>query len=67
MVIAIWSGEGKPNAVNEFLQPFVNELLELMRDGISTNSHNFQISVRAFICDSPARAYIKGSSDFLEI
>lgn len=60
MVIAIWSGEGKPTVLNEFLEPFVNELNDLLRDGISINGHQIAICVRCFICDSPARAFIKG-------
>lgn len=59
-MIGIWCGEGKPTAVNEFLGPFVNELLDLIREGITIDDRHFQIVVRAFICDSPARAFIKG-------
>lgn len=60
IVVGIWSGEGKP-VLNEYLEPFVNELLELIENGLSVNGHNFELNIRAFICDSPARAYIKGT------
>lgn len=60
IVVGIWSGEGKP-VLNEYLQPFVTELLELIENGLSVNGHNFELHIRAFICDAPARAYIKGT------
>lgn len=60
MVIAIWCGEGKPTDLIGFLDPFVNELNDLLRDGILINDHKISIFVRCFICDTPARAFIKG-------
>lgn len=61
MVIAIWSGVGKPTVLNDFLGPFVIELNDVIRDGILINGHKISVSVRCFVCDTPARAYIKGS------
>lgn len=59
MVICIWSGEGKPTSVNDYLRPFVEELIVLLETGIKITDHQINISVRCFICDSPARAFIK--------
>lgn len=60
-VVAIWSGESKPSNLNEFLQPFVAELIDLLRNPIEINSHQLKISIRCFVCDTPARAFIKGA------
>lgn len=63
MVIAIWCGESKP-ILNEFLRPFVDELNELLRHGVMINGFQIKVFVRCFICDSPARAHIKGTVNF---
>ncbi|KYN14463.1 hypothetical protein ALC57_13335 [Trachymyrmex cornetzi] len=42
----------------EFLQPFVDEYLNLKNNEFSINEHPLQINIRAVICDAPARAYI---------
>lgn len=61
LVIAIWCGVGKPNELNAFLHPFVAELKEVMQNGLSINGNRITIKVRCFICDTPARALLKGS------
>lgn len=58
-VIAIWCGEGKA-VLNEYLAPFVTELNDLLLTGITINNYKITIKIKAFICDTPARAYIKG-------
>lgn len=62
MVIAIWCGNGKPTVLNEYLNPFVNELNEILLNNIFINDYQIKVVVRCFICDTPARAYIKGLS-----
>lgn len=64
MVIAIWSGIGKPDSVNDFLEPFVKDINETIKNGISINGYRLEISVRSFICDSPARSMLKGTVYF---
>lgn len=59
MVISIWCGRGKP-ILNDFLKPFVTELNEILRDGIKINSFDLNVSILFFVCDSPARAFLKG-------
>lgn len=60
MVITVWCGEGKPTYLNDFLGHFVNELNEVLENGISVNEHLITVFCKCFICDSPARAFIKG-------
>lgn len=58
--MSIWYGTGKPDPVNDFLRPFVNELKHLIANGISINGKKILIKIRCFICDTPARSLLKG-------
>lgn len=60
MVIAIWSGEGTPTVLNDFLDRFATELNEILSNGIMINGCKLDIAFRCFICDTPARSFIKG-------
>uniref|UniRef100_A0A1B0DGN6 Transposase domain-containing protein n=1 Tax=Phlebotomus papatasi TaxID=29031 RepID=A0A1B0DGN6_PHLPP len=63
-VIAIYQGHGKPSNLNDFLEPFVDEILELIQNGIMIDSKHLRIHIHSFICDSPARAFVKGVSNY---
>lgn len=60
MIISIWLGDSKPSNLNEYLREFVTELNKIVRNGVDVNGHLIRILIRAFICDSPARSFIKG-------
>lgn len=64
MIIGIFHGKSKPKYVEEFLKPFVDEAEPILRSGISINENLLTVKIRAFICDSPARAFIKGKLIF---
>ena len=57
-VIAIYCGTTKPN-IPEYLEKFVNELDKLINDGFTYNGFKIFLQIKAFICDTPARALIK--------
>lgn len=61
MVIAIWCGIGKPKNLNEYLNPLVNEINDIMDTGVLINEYRLDIKHISFICDSPARSDLKGS------
>ncbi|CAH2207551.1 jg27715, partial [Pararge aegeria aegeria] len=65
-VIGIYYGVGKPNQIDEYLNDFVNEMENLLKDGIYIEQFKKTVSIeiRCFTCDSPARAYIKGVCNF---
>lgn len=63
-VIGIFYGESKPKDASSYLNPFVEELLRLLDTGLDINSHHIAIKIRCFICDTPARAFIKGVINF---
>lgn len=58
-VCATYCGKGKPD-LTLFMKDFVPELKDLMDNGITINNMKFEIFVKSFICDAPARAFLKG-------
>ena len=58
-VIALYCGKQKPNNVTDYLQEFVNEICDLHENGILINNKQYYLKLHAFICDAPARAFIK--------
>lgn len=64
MVIAIWNGTSKPNDVNEYLRKFVDELNEILEFGVTINNKHIDVYLRCFICDTPARSFLKGLKKF---
>lgn len=58
-VVGVYYGCNKPKDFNEFLKPFVNEL-KFLQNNFVYNHKTVKIIIRAFICDAPARAAVKG-------
>lgn len=59
-IIGIYFGKGKPKNLNSFLEDFVNEISTVLKEGVCIRDMNVTVKIRCFICDSPARAFIKG-------
>lgn len=64
MVIGIFYGEKKPENICIYLRKFVNELKSILANGLIINGYHLTIKMRCFICDTPARAFIKGTKNF---
>lgn len=60
MAIGIWSGNGKPSDLNEFLEPLVNDIDAVVKAGVTINGYRLDVKVRCFLCDAPARSFLKG-------
>lgn len=60
MVIGINCGKGTPSDLFSYLQPFVEEARIMLQEGLVVNNSKITFKIRCFICDSPARAFIKG-------
>lgn len=56
-VIAIYCG--RPSPLDIFLEDFVNELFQLLHEGFLFENRLYTVKVHSFICNAPARAYIK--------
>ncbi|KAB0790671.1 hypothetical protein PPYR_09371 [Photinus pyralis] len=57
--IAIFCGVSKPKLLNDYLEDFIKELTSLLQNGFNFNSKSFKVSVNCFVCDAPARSYLK--------
>ena len=55
-IVALYCGHSKPNNVEEYLSDFI---FELQQEGIVHRETTFKVFVKAFICDAPARAFLK--------
>lgn len=57
--VAIYSGDAKPMSADEYLHDFMEEINQLFAEGIIINGHRFEVEVHFFICDTPARSFLK--------
>ena len=58
-VIAVFHSFSKPSCVNDYLNDFITEAKQLINDGVYYNDMCYSFSIRSFICDSPARSFLK--------
>lgn len=58
-IIGIYCGPGKPNDLDAYLREFVNELNDLLLNGLIQNGRKFIVKLECFVADSPARAMLK--------
>lgn len=58
-LVSLFCGTGKPEPVEDYLQDFIQELDGLQKNGIVHEGTQFEVKINAFICDSPARAFVK--------
>lgn len=68
-IIGIYSGYGHPKDIEVFIEDFVQELNDIQENGVLVTPQKLlkSLSVRAFICDSPARAFVTGTLQFNSI
>lgn len=62
MIIGLFYGKRKPDKIEEFLKPFVDDIEPVLKDGLLINGQQLSVKIRTFICDSPARAFVKGEN-----
>ena len=58
-IIGLFCGTGKPSSVYDYLKEFVNDLTQLLRNGLTFRGKPLKVMVCSFICDAPARAFVK--------
>lgn len=64
-LVGAYYGETKPNDANQFLEEFVNELIDICENGLE--GEQVRINCSAFICDAPAKSfvlYLKGHTGY---
>ena len=58
-IIGLWVGSSKPTDPNDYLEPFICEMGCLMENGLTFHGKDYTVSVKNFVCDTPARSFIK--------
>lgn len=58
-IIGLFCGNSKLSSVWEYLRDFIAELKVVLHEGIVKNGTRFKVAVSSFICDAPARAFVK--------
>ena len=58
--VALWYGVSKPSSVEEYLHGFFTEVKHLEEFGYSVNGEIVSARIGSFVCDAPARAFLKG-------
>ena len=60
-IIGLYAGKSKPPSVEEYLKDFVQDLKLVTSEGLDYNGKHYNVALPdAFICDAPARAFLKG-------
>lgn len=60
-VVCLFSGLTKPGPLKDYVQDLVEEIKRLRENGIQHNGNIIQVHIKAFICDAPARAFLKNN------
>lgn len=58
-VISIFAGKGKPPSLEEYLRPFLTEMIQLQSEGVEFESKCYSVEIISFVCDAPARQFLK--------
>lgn len=58
-LVALFCRKSKPDSVDNFLSDFLDEYKQLSEDGLIVDGKVFKISILCFLCDAPARSYLK--------
>ena len=58
-IVALFCGDKKPDPLDEYLGDFLEEWQQLSDTGFVYNGVQYQIMLKAFLCDTPARAFLK--------
>lgn len=61
MAIGVYFGMSKPENAMEYLKLFADNVDLVLENGIIINNNKLSVQIRSCICDTPARAFIKGN------
>lgn len=62
LVLALFYGRGKPDCVHTYMKDFIDEYERLSSVGLQFSDKIYSVVISAFICDAPARAFLKSTS-----
>ena len=58
-LVALFCGTKKPDSVEEYLFYFLKEIREIANNWFQFNDKHFDVLIDSFICDAPARSFLK--------
>ena len=58
-IVGSYFGLKKPSSINEYLSEFVEELNDILTNGLQINDLILNVHIKGIIADAPARAFIK--------
>jgi hypothetical protein len=58
-LVALYCGDTKPSSVTDYLEEFLEEYNTLNTDGLTHDEKTYTVKISAFVCDAPARAFLK--------
>ena len=58
-IVCIFYGNQKPKNDFEYFESFINAINVLLKNSIIIELQKFVVEIRCFICDTPARAFVK--------
>ncbi|CAI6342671.1 unnamed protein product [Macrosiphum euphorbiae] len=56
--IGIFHGYQKPQSVEEFFNPFVSDILKVLKDGLYVCGKLLNVEVSNIVCDAPAKSFL---------
>jgi len=56
--IGIFHGFKKPHSIEEFLDPFIVDTLEVLRNGLNVNGTLISVNISNIVCDAPAKSFL---------
>ena len=57
--VGLFCGKSKPSSVDEYLGQFIRECNSVIENGLDINGVHFSVEIHSFVCDAPARQYVK--------
>lgn len=60
-LVSVFCGPGKPGNVSSFLNPAIDDVLRLEKDGFVHNGKRFEVKLHRVVCDTPARSFVKAT------
>lgn len=58
--VGIFHGYQKPESLEQYLNPFIDDILGVIEDGLSVNGSLIKLEISNIVCDSPAKVFILG-------
>lgn len=58
-IVGIFYGDSKPNNIEDYLSDLLQELGDMKVNGILIEEKHYSIKIKAFLCDAPARSFLK--------